>query len=287
MDEWCSKLEELLHTSLQIQEELNNFKDSTKTEIENTITKIDQGLAESDSNLRELQVESDELVANNLDFSSEIQRLEAEQKAELAKARKALEDGRREIENAESSLKRLCNVFTVKNDPNKVFNYPPVTFTLTNFHEHKDNNDVWCSPCFYSHSCGYKMQLQVYPNGVGTAMGTHVSVKVALLPGEFDDLLCWPFRGIITIHLLNQRRDSSHVVQRVWFTTLENLHARKKPVVADCDDAGAQCAGYGVDKFIAHADLKENAGFLADAEYLKNNSLSLRVWNIDVFYLHH
>ena len=286
MEEWRTKVEGLLHTSLQIQEELRNLKTSTKTEIEDTITKIDTGLTEGDNKLKHLQVESDELVAKNIKFSADVQKLEAEQKAELTKARQALEEGRRDIEKAENSLKRLCNVFAVKNDPKKVFNYPPVNFTLANFHEHKDNDDVWYSPCFYSHSCGYKMQLQVYPNGDGTGRGTHVSVKVALMPGEFDDLLCWPFRGIITLHLLNQRRDTSHIVHQVWFTTLENLYVREKPIVDDFED-GAQRVGDGVDTFIAHADLKEKAGFLADAEYLKNNSLSLCVWNVDVFYQHH
>ena len=36
------------------------------------------------------------------------------------------------------------------------------------------------------------LAIQVYPNGDGAGRGTHVSVKVALMPGEFDDLLCWP-----------------------------------------------------------------------------------------------
>ena len=161
MEEWCTKVEGLLQTSLQIQEDLRTLKTATKAEIEDTITKIDQGLAESDNKLKSLQVESDALVAKNMGFSDDVQKLETEQKMELAKARQALEEGRQDIEKAENSLKRLCNVFTVKNDPNKVFNYPPVTFTLTNFHELKDNDDVWYSPCFYSHSCGYKMQLQV------------------------------------------------------------------------------------------------------------------------------
>ena len=159
MEEWCTKIEKLLHTSLQIKEDLRNLKTSTKIEIEDTITKIDQGLAESDNKLKHLQVESDELVAKNLKFNADVQKLEGEQREELAKARKVLEEGRQDIEKAENSLRCLCNVFTVKNDPNKVFNYPPVIFTLTNFHEFKNNDDVWYTPCFYSHSCGYKMQL--------------------------------------------------------------------------------------------------------------------------------
>ena len=192
MEEWCTKVEGLLQTSLQIQEELRTLKTATKTEIEDTITKIDQGLTESDNKLKNLQVESDELIAKNLEFSADVQKLETEQRTELAKARQALKEGRQDIEKAENSLKRLCNVFTVKNDPNKVFNYPPVTFTLTNFHELKDNDDVWYSPCFYSHSCGYKMQLQV------------CSCRT-IMPFHFTLLLAFTVSFLLSSQLINMR----------------------------------------------------------------------------------
>ena len=286
MEEWCVKVEGLLHTSLRVEEELRNLRSSTETEIEDTITKIDQGLADSGDRLKQLQEESDSLFARNMEFSEGIQALETEQRIELKKARDALEEGRQDIEKAESSLRKLCNVFAVRNDPERVFNYPPVTFTLNDYHERKERDEIWYSPCFYSHSCGYKMQLQVFPNGDGAARGTHVSVKVAIMPGEFDDLLCWPFRGIITLHLVNQRKDASHRVHQVWFTTLENLYVREKPVISEKED-GTKPLGDGVNKFIAHADLGEKAGFLAGTEYLKNNCLLFCVWNVDVFYQHH
>ena len=37
--------------------------------------------------------------------------------------------------------------------------------------------------------------------------GTHVSVFTCLMRGEFDSHLKWPFRGDITIQLLNQLED--------------------------------------------------------------------------------
>ena len=286
MEEWSAKVEGLLQSSVQMAEDLKRLKNSTKTEIEDTIVKINYDLADNGSKLDEIQEKSDSLVARNIQFSEEVKALENQQETELNKARKALEETREDTERAESSLKKLCNIFAVKNDPKKIFNYPPVTFSLSNFHERKDNNETWYSPCFYSHSCGYKMQLQVYPNGDGIARGTHVSVKVAILPGEFDDLLCWPFRGIITLHLINQRRDSSHIAHQVWFTTLDNLHVREKPIVDERGDE-ARRIGYGVDEFVAHAGLGENAGILAGKEYLKNNMLLFCVWNVDVFYQHH
>ena len=78
MEDWCTKVEGLLLTSLQIQEELRTLKTATKTEIEDTIEKIDQGLTESDKKLKHLPVESDELIAKSLKFSADVQKLETE-----------------------------------------------------------------------------------------------------------------------------------------------------------------------------------------------------------------
>ena len=288
MEEWCAKIEGLLQTSLKADEELKVLQTSTTAELENKMTKINQKLAESDNMLKNIQVESDDMIARNMKFCEELQPLKDKQRSELQHVRETLEEERRSIEKYENSLEKIRNVFVVLNDRGKVFNYPPVNFTLANFHELKDNNEIWYSPCFYSHNCGYKLQLQVYPNGDGRGRGTHVSVKLALMPGEFDDLLNWPFRGIVTIHLLNQRRDLNHIVHEVSLTNLETLYMREKPVVDEGELEDAHRIGEGEEKFIAHADLGEKTGFFrADKQFLKNDSLYFCVWNVHVFCQHH
>ena len=42
-------------------------------------------------------------------------------------------------------------------------------------------------------------------------MGTHVSIFTYFLFGRFDDYLKWPFRGSVTIQLVNQVGDYGHV----------------------------------------------------------------------------
>ena len=54
----------------------------------------------------------------------------------------------------------------------------------------------------------YMMCLKVYANGQGDGKGTHVTVAVCLMRGEFDDLLKWPFRGDFTIQL--KKNDPPH-----------------------------------------------------------------------------
>ena len=47
------------------------------------------------------------------------------------------------------------------------------------------------------------MCLKIYPKGWGR--GTHVGVAVSMMKGEFDPHLKWPFKGEITVELVNQK----------------------------------------------------------------------------------
>ena len=86
--------------------------------------------------------------------------------------------------------------------------FPPVHIIMDDFEQHKRSNDIWYSPPFYTHLGGYRTDLSAYANGCGGGKGTHVSVFVHLMRGEFDDLLKWLFRGDVTIQL--KKNDPPH-----------------------------------------------------------------------------
>ena len=52
----------------------------------------------------------------------------------------------------------------------------PIECTMTEFHMRKMYDSVYISPPFYTHKNGYKMRLEVYPNGYGDGKGTHLSL---------------------------------------------------------------------------------------------------------------
>lgn len=82
----------------------------------------------------------------------------------------------------------------------------PIIFTIDNFNSRKQNDEEWVSPPFYTHVAGYKMRMEVHPNGYGIGKGTHISVFLSMMQGENDNYLPWPFQGaVITILFLNQR----------------------------------------------------------------------------------
>ena len=60
------------------------------------------------------------------------------------------------------------------------------------------------SASFYSGVYGYKLCIRVNLNGVDTARGTHLSLFIHFMQGEFDDILDWPFSGKIILTVMDQ-----------------------------------------------------------------------------------
>lgn len=60
------------------------------------------------------------------------------------------------------------------------------------------------SPPFYTHKYGYKLQLSAFLSGNGSGHGTHLSLYIRVLNGDYDSLLEWPFAHDITFSILDQ-----------------------------------------------------------------------------------
>ena len=60
------------------------------------------------------------------------------------------------------------------------------------------------SPPFYSKPDGYKMCVCLYLNGCGAGQGTHLSVFFALMKGEYDPILQWPFEHKVNLTFVDQ-----------------------------------------------------------------------------------
>ena len=67
------------------------------------------------------------------------------------------------------------------------------------------------SPCFYTSRHGYKMRVRIYLNGDGIGKGTHISLFFAVMRGEYDAILRWPFQQKVTLMLLDQN-NVEHVI---------------------------------------------------------------------------
>ena len=58
---------------------------------------------------------------------------------------------------------------------------------------------------FYTSICGYKLCIRLYLNGDGSARGSHISIFLVILRGQYDSLLKWPFSYRVSFCLCDQR----------------------------------------------------------------------------------
>lgn len=145
----------------------------------------------------------------------------------------------------------------------------PFSFTMKSFKHRKEHKIIWFSPSFYSHSCGYRMQLRVDPSGTQDGEGTHISVYVYLMKGDFDDELLWPFQGHVTVRLLNQIDDTNHYERVIDFPKGTNPLSVNRVTVG-----GRVKAGHGYSQFIPYIDLSCDER----CQYLKDNCLKFVVF---------
>ena len=154
---------------------------------------------------------------------------------------------------------------------------PPWNIKMDNFDIMKKQNTEWYSAPFYSHFGGYKMCLCVYSNGIGAGKGTHISVYTCLMKGENDDNLKWPFRGTITVTLLNQLQPDKHSIS-------PNLLMRYHQILP-CELWKKEELVEAHKKLISHNDLKYNDLKYNEEKnscYLKGDALYFRIDSVEV-----
>ena len=110
------------------------------------------------------------------------------------------------------TLKKQCMLLNAQLHYSNMKDQQGITsiFKMPSFKEKKENNIEFFSDPFYTDPRGYKMLINIDANGYRDNKGTHVSVWVYLMRGEYDDQLEFPFKGTIKFELLNQLEDKNH-----------------------------------------------------------------------------
>ena len=138
----------------------------------------------------------------------------------------------------------------------------PVQLLLDQYASKRESGVTWSSQPFYTHLQGYKMCLNVDVNGFDIGKGTHISVFIVIMRGEFDYQLKWPFHGSMNIVLLDQEGDDHYVVNLIYDEETPKECAGR---VIDGDEN----EGWGRITFIAHKDLHP--------KYYNNDSLIFKI----------
>ena len=275
---------QLLEAVLSAEGKCNELEQSLRAQHDEYLRMKDEQLAVLKERGDKLQLNVDSMLARLTGGEEELEELKRERRTEAEMVDIALGTEKEKLQDLHLSFDRLQTVVDLRSGPETAMPVPPLTYTLTDFDELQQKDEIWCSPPFYTNAYGYKMCLQVHTNGTAHGKGTHISVFVALLPGEFDDLLMWPYSGEITVHLLSQRKDVNHVCHTIALTRSDSLLYRQRPRIVSQSDGEAsrdtKPASWGKTDFVTHSDLQSLG-------YLKKNSLKFCIWSVYNFTYHH
>ena len=218
-----------------------NFDSENETiRAENQLLK--QAIAEMKEKQGEMRVTQ---MKQNQALKQEITQTKKEseaQKREIETTKKAQEQQQREMKE----LKERYGVLESCANP-----VPPFYLIFNNFDRAKKENLRLLSTPFYSHRGGYKLAIDLFPNGIRDAKGNHVSLFVHIRRGEYDDKLRWPFRGMITLQVFHRQSQSWTYETTINFNDSTNLEICSRPL----NQFGN--VGLGNPKFIPHTDLKQ------------------------------
>ena len=152
-------------------------------------------------------------------------------------------------------------------------------FTLTEFTKRKQFNNIYFSSPFYSHPNGYKLCLRVDTNGFDVNKGTHISIFVFLMRGDYDNNLQWPFEGDIVVELLNWKEDNHHHRGgTIHFSKRYDPDGSKTSRVTKREYAPGS---NGNNRFVSHSSLVFDPD--TNTEYLQDDCLRLRVVDVAVY----
>ena len=88
---------------------------------------------------------------------------------------------------------------------------PMITFPIKNFGAARRSKERRYSCYFHSMYQGYYMFAEVgFSN-------SHLSFHIHLSNGKYDEILEWPFKGMVTVELLNQVENRNHVQSYIEF----------------------------------------------------------------------
>ncbi|XP_028977800.1 TNF receptor-associated factor 5 isoform X2 [Esox lucius] len=144
---------------------------------------------------------------------------------------------------------------------------------LRDYRKRKEAGARGQGPClssapFYTSRNGYKISARAYPYGDGAGHGTHLSLYVVLMRGDFDPLLPWPFKQPVSLSVLDQSGAKNHMTMSFRPDPSNSFH---QPGSADATAATNVASGFPC--FASHAQLEAPK----NAIYVRDDTLFIKV----------
>ena len=228
--------------------------------------------AKLQAQISELVIENDTLRRKNVNLERSHTTLSTRLQAQIKDLTAEVKENRENLKASNQQLKQeaTANSLKVSVPRTCIPLNPSDILTMNDFKQHKKDEDDWYSPPVYTHHHGYKLCLSVVANGQLSGAGTHVSVFVYFMRGEFDDSLKWPFRGVFVFRVLDQLNSEDHKTHSLTYddTAKDKFCSR----VIYRERAGS---GRGPSKLISHSQL--------NPKYLRNDTLLFQIYDGEVY----
>ena len=128
----------------------------------------------------------------------------------------------------------------------------------------KKEKEKLCSPPFYTGQYGYKLRAEAFLNGLGQGKGTHMSLYVVIMKGDYDAILPWPFQQRVDFILIDQHDYINERQNKLWRLSCErNSDYFKRP-------SKTKSLGFGCPKFVS-------LEFLKTRNYIRDNTMFIRI----------
>ena len=244
---------------------LHTENKATRAEVqalhtENKATRAEVQALHTENKATRAEVEA--IHATNRSVKAENERL-TKRITELEKEQEGTEQKARQIEEKHDNLERELDTRIV---PAPI---PPFYFSIVNYDHYKKVDNVLISPSFYSHPGGYKLHCSVNPNGTGDGEGTHLSLYVHIIRGEYDNHLKWPFNGVVTIAMFNRGTNEWDYSKNIKLDDSVPINDRRRAV--DSITGG----GLGYLRWISFKEL-------AAEKYLLDGVIRFKVTKVEV-----
>ena len=118
---------------------------------------------------------------------------------------------------------------------------------------------------FYIARYGYKLKVEICPNGDQSSKITHLSVYVTVMKGEYDAILPWPFKSEVKLTLIDQQEDPDERED----VALQFIPDNNTPECFARPTEEKNTMGYGFPEFISHEKLNSRRYIVDDTLFLQ------------------
>jgi len=215
--------------------------------------------------IQRLQKENVGMVKKDLEdrfrkkLDDKVRVLQRLQRESVGMVKKELDD---KFNSFNTDLSNKLLILEVDTEKSRIFIWKITSFE-DKLRQGKNNEkmDIDSDP-FYAF--GYRLMLNMYPNGNGAGEHTHLSIFICIMKGEYDAILPWGFSKRVTITLIDQQDDPNQRRNVVYGFTADPTQKRfKKPVEHDTGSC------FGFPQFVSHNDVRTKSFVVDDTLFIK------------------